>query len=341
MELRDHAAPSPDGAPELLWTPDPAAVERSRMAAFRKTLRDERGLDLAEYDALWAWSVAEPEAFWDAVARFFEVVFHDRPEQILDERVMPGARWFPGATLNYAEHALRPGEGKSDDDLAVVFRREDGLTERLTFGELRAQVAAARAGLAELGVGRGDRVVALLPNTPQALVAFLAAASLGAVWSSCSPDFGVQAVVDRFAQIEPVVLIAVDGYLYNGRKFDVRPVVDELRERIDTLRATVMVRYARNDVVAGAEDWTDLLTRHAGAALTYEPVPFEHPLWVLYTSGTTGLPKGIVQGHGGITLEHLKVLGLHSDLGPGERFFWFTTTGWMMWNLLISGLLVG
>jgi acetoacetyl-CoA synthetase len=341
MELRDHAAPSPDGAPELLWTPDPAAVERSRMAAFRKTLRDERGLDLAEYDALWAWSVAEPEAFWDAVARFFEVRFHDSPERILDERVMPGARWFPGATLNYAEHALRPGEGKSDDDLAVVFRREDGLTERLTFGELRAQVAAARAGLAELGVGRGDRVVALLPNTPQALVAFLAAASLGAVWSSCSPDFGVQAVVDRFAQIEPVVLIAVDGYLYNGRKFDVRPVVDELRERIDTLRATVMVRYARNDVVAGAEDWTDLLTRHAGAALTYEPVPFEHPLWVLYTSGTTGLPKGIVQGHGGITLEHLKVLGLHSDLGPGERFFWFTTTGWMMWNLLISGLLVG
>jgi acetoacetyl-CoA synthetase len=312
------------------------------MAAFRRWLRDERDLDLAGYDALWAWSVAEPDAFWDAVARFFGVAFHDPPERILDERVMPGVRWFPGATLNYAEHALRPGEGKGDGDIAVVFRREDGLTERLTYRDLRARVAAARATLAELGVVRGDRVVALLPNSPQALVAFLAAASLGAVWSSCSPDFGVQAVVDRFAQIEPVVLIAVDGYVYNGREFDVRTVVDQLRGQIPSLRATVLVPYLGGGVtVADAVDWNDVLARHTGADLAYEPVPFDHPLWVLYSSGTTGLPKGIVQGHGGITLEHLKALGLHSDLGPGERFFWFTTTGWMMWNLLISGLLVG
>ncbi len=342
MELRDHVAASPDSTPALLWRPDPVAVERSRMAAFRRWLRAERGLDLAGYDALWAWSVAEPEAFWDAVAAFFEVAFHDPPERVLDARVMPGTRWFPGATLNYAEHALRPGEGKGDGDIAVVFRREDGLTERLTYGDLRARVAAARATLAELGVVRGDRVVALLPNSPHALVAFLATASLGAVWSSCSPDFGVRAVVDRFAQIEPVVLIAVDGYVYNGREFDVRPVVDQLRGQIPSLRATVLVPYlGGGETVADAVDWNDVLARHTGADLAYEPVPFDHPLWVLYSSGTTGLPKGIVQGHGGITLEHLKALGLHSDLGPGERFFWFTTTGWMMWNLLISGLLVG
>ena len=196
-----------DDVPEVLWKPHPDQVDRSRLAGFRRWLKAERGLDLPDYDSLWQWSVGELESFWESVARFFDVAFHDQATTVLPRRTMPGAQWFPGATLNYAEHALRADEGKSDSDVAVVFCREDGLTEELTYGELRAQVAAVRAGLADLGVRRGDRVVALVPNSPQALVAFLATASLGAVWSSCSPDFGVQAVVDRFAQIEPVTSV--------------------------------------------------------------------------------------------------------------------------------------
>ncbi len=318
------------------------------MSRFKRWLADERELDLVDYQSRWRWSVTEPEAFWGAVADFFQVSFHDRAVDVLEARVMPGAQWFPGATLNYAEHALRNGPGKGDDDLAVVFRREDGLTDRLTFGRLRHDVAAVRAALGALGVRRGDRVVALVPNSPHALIAFLATASLGAIWSSCSPDFGVRAVTDRFAQIDPTVLVAVDGYLYNGRPFDVRRVVAELRAAMPSLRATVVIPYVGSPSQDSATNpdgsvvaWDDLLEQQAGAELGYEAVPFDHPLWVLYSSGTTGLPKGIVHGHGGIVLEHLKALALHCDLAPGERFFWFTTTGWMMWNFLVSGLLVG
>jgi acetoacetyl-CoA synthetase len=321
------------GEPEVLWRPAPDAGETSRLTAFRVWLRAERGLDLPDYQRLWEWSTTDLPGFWGAVAEFCDVRFHQPPERVLADETMPGARWFPGATLNYAEHALRPGAGKGDDDLAVLFHREDGHTEQLTYGELRAQVAAVRAGLVDLGVRRGDRVVALAPNCPQTLVAFLAAASLGATWSSCSPDFGARAIADRFTQIKPAVLIAVAGYRYNGRAFDVRPTVERLRADITDLRGTVMIDYLDNGaVLPGQVSWADLLDRHAGAELAFEPVPFDHPLWVLYSSGTTGLPKGIVHGHGGILLEHLKVLSLHSDLGPGTRFFWFTTTGWMMWN---------
>jgi acetoacetyl-CoA synthetase len=256
---------------------------------------------------------------------------------------MPGARWFPGATLNYAEHALHPAEGGADGDTAIVALREDGRRVARTYGELRADVARARAGLVELGVGRGDRVVALAPNSVETLVAFLAAASLGATWSSCSPDFGARAVVDRFAQIEPSVLVAVDGYLYNGKSYDVRGTVGELRGQLPTLRAVVGIDYVVDDAWAGDDDvlgWA-AFTDHPDAELTVDPVPFDHPLWILYSSGTTGLPKGIVHSHGGIVVQHLASLALQHDLGPGDRFFWFTTTGWMMWNLLISGLLVG
>ncbi|PSL03118.1 acetoacetyl-CoA synthetase [Haloactinopolyspora alba] len=341
-DLLDADTSSADRA-EVIWRPDPSRVAASRISRFRGWLRERGSTDTGSYDELWRWSVDEPAAFWGAVADFFEVAFHDPPEAVLPEPVMPGTRWFPGATLNYAEQALRAGD---DTALAVVYRREDGLRQQLTYGQLRRRVAAARAGLAAHGVGRGDRVAAVVPNTPDALVAFLATASLGAVWSSCSPDFGTRAVADRFTQIEPTVLIAVDSYRYNGRVFDVTPTVDALRAELPSVKSTMIIGTSRAMWPESADDhrtvgWAELLQDHDGAPLEFTPVPFEHPLWVLYSSGTTGLPKGIVHGHGGIVLEHLKTMALHFDAGPGERFFWYTTTGWMMWNFLVSGLLTG
>jgi acetoacetyl-CoA synthetase len=334
------------GAPDVVWTPDPDKAASSEIARFARFLREERGVDLGEgvadtdYAALHAWSVRDVGAFWSAAADFLGVRFHDAPTAALGSREMPGTQWFPGATLNYAEHALTPGPGRADDDEAVVFVREDGVERVVTHAELRDSVARARAGLVRAGVGRGDRVVALAPNSVETLVMFLAAASLGAIWSSCSPDFGARAVHDRFAQIEPAVLLTVDGYVYGGKRFDIRSTVATLREQLPTLRSTVLVPYLDEAAtLPGATPWAEF-TAEAGP-LEFDPVPFDHPLWVLYSSGTTGLPKGIVHGHGGIVLEHLKALRLQSDLRPGERFFWFTTTGWMMWNYLIGGLLAG
>lgn len=325
---------------ELLWEPSAELVERSRLTEFMRWLERERGLSFAGYEELWRWSVDDLDGFWSAIWEFFDVQADGEPAPVLASREMPGARWFPNAKLNYAEHVFA---GKDDAAVAILHASELRELGEVSWGELRRQVAACAEGLRRLGVEQGDRVVAYMPNIPEAIVAFLATASIGAVWSSCSPDFGPASVVDRFAQIEPKVLFAVDGYRYGGKDFDRREVVAQLQEAMPSLERTVVLPYLDSDPdlspLREALRWEELLADDAKAPLRFERVPFDHPLWVLYSSGTTGLPKAIVQGQGGILLEHLKKLHLHVDAHPGDRLFWFTTTGWMMWNFIVSGLL--
>ena len=325
---------------EKLWEPSPERVERATMTRYMRWLERERGRSFDGYDELWRWSVDELEEFWGSIWDFFEVRSDAPYADVLPERVMPGARWFEGTRLNYAEHVLTVGD---DDALAVQHMAEGGELGAISRGELRRRVAAFAAGLRSLGVERGDRVVAYLPNSPAALIGFLATASLGAVWSSCSPDFGASSVIDRFAQIEPKVLLAVDGYTYGGRDFDRLDVVADLERQMPTLEHAVLVPYLDPEADPGrlvkGVCWSEVESAGEGAEPAFDRVPFDHPLWVLYSSGTTGLPKAIVQGQGGILLEHLKKLGLHVDAQEGDRIFWFTTTGWMMWNFLVSALL--
>jgi acetoacetyl-CoA synthetase len=325
---------------ELLWKPSPESIERRTMTRYMRWLEEERGLTLPDYQALWEWSVNELEDFWGSIWEYFGVSSPTPYSSALAERTMPGARWFEGAQLNYAEHLFR---GKDDAEVAILHASELRDLEQLRWAELRQQVAAVAAGLRDLGIERGDRVAAYLPNIPEAVTAFLATASIGAIWSSCSPDFGPGSVVDRFAQIEPKVLLAVDGYRYGGKDFDRREVIAGLQAQMPALEHTVLLPYLDADPdlspLRAAVAWDELRSTGAGAELQFETVPFDHPLWILYSSGTTGLPKAIVQGHGGILLEHLKKLGLHVDGQRGDRIFWFTTTGWMMWNFLVSGLL--
>jgi acetoacetyl-CoA synthetase len=326
-------------APPVLWQPPADVRERSRLGRYLEWLEASGGPRLRSYDAAWRWSVEQPGAFWRSVWDHFEVMAHAPPSGDLVEARMPGARWFPGAALNYAEHALRL-PGRTDEDAVIMGRSQTRPATDLTAAELRDAVARFRAGLQRLGVRRGDRVAAFLPNVPETIVALLATASLGAVWSSCAPEFGTRAVLDRFGQIEPRVLLGVDGYRYGDREIDRLEALREIRAGLPSVESTVVLPYLSADArIEGTVAWEELMGE--SAELAFEPVPFEHPLYILYSSGTTGLPKAIVHGHGGILLEHCKALALHSDLGPADRFFWFTTTGWMMWNYLVSGLVVG
>ena len=328
----------------LLWEPSESVKANANLTHYMQWLRQTRGLVFQTYAELRQWSVTEAADFWQSIWDYGGVIASQPPTAILADRRMPGAQWFVGARLNYAENFFaRPHPA---DQPAILYKAEDEPARALGWDALYAQTAALAAALQKMGVQPGDRVAAYLPNIPEAIVALLAVAALGAVWSSCSPDFGSRSVLDRFQQIEPKILISVDGYVYNGKPFDRLEVVAELQAGLPTLQHTIVVPrlHPNGDLssLRATRAWADVAAETPPeTALRFFQAPFDHPLWVLYSSGTTGLPKPIVQGHGGILLEHLKELILHLDIKPGDRFFWYTSTGWMMWNFLVGGLLTG
>ncbi|WP_299558942.1 acetoacetate--CoA ligase [uncultured Mycolicibacterium sp.] len=317
------------------WEPDRATVEQANLTRFMRWLAETGRGEFADYQSLWERSVRDVAWFWDAVWHWFDIRSANPPETVLTSSEMPGAQWFPGATLNYAGELFRRADPARP---ALVVVGEDGAAE-WSWDRLRAEAAAFATWLRARGVRPGDRVVGYLPNIGEAVAAFLGAAAAGATWAVCNQDLAVGGVVARLGQLEPTVLVASDGSVYNGRRHDRREQLAELRAALPTLRATVVVPRLGDAPVPDAVPWADVVG--SGGELQTTPVPFGHPLWVLFSSGTTGTPKGIVHGHGGVLLEHLKYLSLHLDLKPGDRFFWQSSTSWMMWNLLISGLLVG
>jgi acetoacetyl-CoA synthetase len=348
------AGPLGSGYGDVLWEPSPEVIERARVTDYRRWLA-ARGVTVGgpagrgasagarDYHQLWRWSVDEPAAFWGSLWDYFGVLGDRGDGPVLTGGQMPDVTWFPGATINYARNVLRTAH-TDPTRIAVIGRGEEGEPVTLTYAGLAAEVARVRAGLAALGVTKGDRVAAFLPNIPAALIGLLATASLGAIWSSCSPDFGPHSVIDRFAQITPKVLLATGRYAYGGKEFDRRPSVETIAAALPGLSAVVLVGEDGDAAIKPPGVATVPFHALPGAAdepLEHTDVPFGHPLWVLYSSGTTGLPKAIVHSHGGIVLEHLKALCLQQDLGAGDVFFWYTTTGWMMWNYLAGGLLAG
>ena len=318
----------PEAEPKLLWTPSPERIERATLTRYMAWLEEKHDLHFDGYHDLWRWSVFDIEAFWGSLVEFLGVRFSEGGDRVLGSSAMPGAKWFPGSRLSYAEHMFA---GKDPDGLAIQHASESRSLSAWTWGELRAHTAAIAAGLRSSGVGEGDRVAAYMPNIPETVAALFACASIGAVWSSAAPEFGARSVIDRFSQIEPKVLLAVDGYRYGGKEFDRGETVERIAGEIPSLDRVVRLGYL------DGSGWESGFLG-SSESLEFAQLPFDHPLWVLYSSGTTGLPKPIVQGQGGILLEHLKKAHLHLDAQAGDRLFWFTTTGWMMWNFIVGML---
>ena len=329
------------GQPAILWQPSPEQIGATNLSAYVAWLRRERGLDFRvdDYESLQRWSSSAIEEFWGSIWEYFDVDADGDASVVLADRTMPGAKWFPNSSLNFAEHIFR---GKNDGSVALVEQSELRSRREITWSELQERSAAIASGLTALGVVPGDRVAAYLPNGSEAIAGFLAAASVGAIWSSCSPDFGADSVIDRFSQIEPKVLLAVDGYSYNGRKFDRMGEVAQIEVALPSVEKTVVLAYLDEapaiDSLRAGVGWNEAFPP-VSESLSFTRVGFDHPLWILYSSGTTGMPKPIVHGHGGILLEHLKKMWFHLDARDGDRVFWFTTTGWMMWNFLVGVLL--
>ncbi len=322
---------------DLLWKPSNEFKGESNLAHYMGWLEKNKGLQFSEYEDLWQWSVTHLEDFWESLWDYFEITASKPYKEVLRERKMPGAKWFKGAELNFAEQVFRHG---SPDTPALLFQSEIRPLTEMTWSQLERKVASVAAAMRRMGIKKGDRVVAYMPNIPETAIAFLASASIGAVWSSCSPDFGTRSVIDRFRQIGPKMLFAVDGYQYGGKSFKCAAALEEIRNGLPTLDHVVMVNYLENNgPLADFIGWETLLEERS--ELVFSQVPFDHPLWIVYSSGTTGLPKALVHSQGGVLMEMMKFLIFHVDLHPGDRFFWFSTMGWIMWNVLMGGLLVG
>jgi len=324
----------------VLWRPSENFFEGSHLHRYMDWLADHKHHFFNTYDELWQWSITETAEFWESVWQYFEVISHAPYRNVMSDQEMPGISWFEGAELNYAEHIFRMAD---DGRPALHYISERGHNEAISWSTLQEQTGKLRNVLRSKGIGKGDRVAAYLSNTPEAIVCFLAVNSLGAVWSCCSPDFGSSTVLERFSQIEPDIFIAHDGYTYNGKQIDRRSEIESIRDGLESVSHAILIPSIHKETDISEDgwiSWSDVLA-HPDAELQFQPVGFNHPMWVLYSSGTTGRPKAITHSHGGVLLEHLKYMHFHNDVHPGEHFFWYTTTGWMMWNFLQASLLAG